>query len=824
MRLQQKREVEWVQPYLPRVLVFQANVVAPLSATFNRASDTDSVLRFYGVPLDEAAPEKFGLEEALGYKQLLEMVPIDRLWVVTIGTMNKDERQVLLSDRVDELAKSIDQVFGTAGHVSKLDLVGTRCVDIANPPGSYWRDARGKQRTSVPYYVAVNCLMNARLKDDEDWKNILHEDNLMLAWARARANMLSEALCDEVEIRIFEDALRQNICRLRECLLAYRSEVLPTDDQIQYDRPKNATSLRPYALTRLEEEIVSVALIQRMETIVGASSYAYRVRQSPGERSTEKLYSSWFSVHREYMADARSVASRYLETGVVVQADVAAFYEVVIQKRMVALAERESRTDSERVRWLIRRLISKSLLGHEEGRGLSQGAIGSGFFANAYLAPVDARFGTANPWGVRYFRYVDDMTLVLPTREHLEAVMSALSQSLAEIGLELNSKKTKIYSNVEDFLRDTDVDGALDSIQADVYSLTDPLWVLDPRRREMFVAAYHGSTDEWWSLVASYELHLRAIGVYVARPELSRKIVEFLFSARARKRCLTGRSELPMPVLSSEPTFVDDAWVRLMQPWAEEAEALRGRLVRLFVDSVEALDRANLDRRLQRRVRFAGRRLVLLGLQSVACVVADVLCHEPWLLGEPRAFVDGLGRCECYAALEQILDRYHQRAPDAGSQYMRAVAIRAIRFMPHVAPETFGSVLSCATGVGASTVEKLAATETMIAVVERVDMSREGHEAYQRMIAEALDAEVRKTDDVRSNRLVKNYMFILGEALPEAILHEPAVQGDYMLRDAYEMVRRGRSAQAMLAEHEPNVLRFEYYGGAEGGKSYDDVF
>lgn len=825
-QLQQRRETVWQQPYLPRVLVFQANVISPLSETFKQATAADDALRAYGVPIEDGNPPQFGREEAVGYRQLLEEVPIDRLYVITIGTKDGSGGQYLLSERVNDMAKAIDHACRIGGHASNLTLAGERRIELANPTGSYWRDLRNKARFSTSYYVAVNRITNAKLSDDEDWKNIVHEDNLMLAWARARANVLNEALCDELEVRLFEASLRTNIRRLRESLLSYRNEVLPTEDQISYGLPKNATSLRPYALTRLEEEIVSVALIQRMGTIAAglrSSSYAYRVQQSY-KRATEDLYVSWFSSHQQYIADARSAAAAHVEAGAVIQADISAFYKTIIQERMVEFAKTELRAESERVRWLIRRLISRSLAGHEEGRGLSQGAIGSGFFANAYLTPLDASFGASNEWSVKFFRYVDDTILVLPRRESVKPVLSALHQVLADLGLELNVKKTKVYSDVFDFLRDTAADEAIEKLQERVRTHTEPLWILNTALRTLFVAAYRRPGNEWWSLVERYEIQLRSVGIYVSTSELSRKIVKYLFNKNLRQKCLAGQPELPMPDLSLEPSFADRSWARSMQFWKAEADAIREELARLFVESVDAIDRANPDRRLQRRIRFASRRLMLLGLHSVSRIVANVLCNDPWLLGDPLGYVDGLGRCECHTELEQILHSYHQDAYDADSQYMRAVAIRAIRFLPVVVAATLGSLLACATGSGASTVEKLAATETILAVGDRIGIGPDDRRGLEKVVTRALTEEIRKQDGARSNRLIKNYMLILGSALPESVADEPAVQADYMLCDTYKMAKRGAGAGSLFVDYEPDVIRFEYYGGAEGAKSYDDVW
>ena len=101
---------------------------------------------------------------------------------------------------------------------------------------------------------------------------------------------------------------------------------------------------------------------------------------------------------------------------------------------------------SARIEWLLKLLFSRDLDEHEVGKGIVQGNLASGFFANLYLVDLDARFGPNNEWNVRFFRFVDDMVFVVPDREHVEDVISALTNELEKLGLEPNLEKTQYYS------------------------------------------------------------------------------------------------------------------------------------------------------------------------------------------------------------------------------------------------------------------------------------------------------------------------------------------------------------------------------------------
>ena len=119
-------------------------------------------------------------------------------------------------------------------------------------------------------------------------------------------------------------------------------------------------------------------------------------------------------------------------------------------------------TVSERVRWLIRLLLSKNIDEHDIGNGISQGNVGSGFYANIYLTSVDTKFGSANEWGVELHRYVDDMILVIPNPEDMDAVEEVLKSELQNLGLNLNESKTEKIYDVSSFLDQSDEDDRLE--------------------------------------------------------------------------------------------------------------------------------------------------------------------------------------------------------------------------------------------------------------------------------------------------------------------------------------------------------------------------
>ena len=218
-------------------------------------------------------------------------------------------------------------------------------------------------------------------------------ENLRLAWARVRLIRTREDISDEIEIRLFERDLEDNLERLRSKLKSYDKYVAMTDDRVSYEFPKNEDGGRPYVLPRLEEDIVSVAIVQvlgRLAFGLQNTSFDYRPHDN-FPRSTELLYRSWFDAYHRFRDEVSIGVS--LETNCqVLEADIERYFTSIEQSQLVATVVRELRTQRSRVKWLLKRLFMVDSDGHACEHGLAQGAAGSGFYANAFLArPVGQR-------------------------------------------------------------------------------------------------------------------------------------------------------------------------------------------------------------------------------------------------------------------------------------------------------------------------------------------------------------------------------------------------------------------------------------------------
>ncbi|MBW4495672.1 MAG: RNA-directed DNA polymerase [Oscillatoria princeps RMCB-10] len=679
LSLRQKRE-QWQQPFLSHVFMMQSNVIDFLEKEYKTQRDKHQDIKTLGVASEILLNdwETFTQEYALAYKQLCEEVPIERLHAITIGSSN--DKYPIYDDlrRLQDMASALEQTFGSSRHkVERVDL-GTHQVNYGNPTDCYWY--KFKKEYFSDFHLNVSTITSAKLEEDQDWNEVISIENLELAWARAHHNFLKDAIFDEVEIRLFEKNLENNLNNIQKQLMAYIEDVARSDERISYKFPKNLSKARPRLLSRMEEEILSTAIIQKLGHKADClqSSYAYRLARTDGNQDTEYLYEPWFNTYYDgFLAKAReSVLQLQQENGVVLQIDIKSYYTEIIQDKLIELATQELRTQSERIRWLLQVLLSKGLDGHADNRGLAQGSIGSGFYANLYLTDIDARFGSENnEWDVKYHRYADDIILVIPNPENINAVRGALEEELRKLGLSLNPDKTHRYE-VSDFLVKTEQDKVLTQLSDSFKKLITPLEVMNSEYRKEFRKCYNSSDDErWWYFLDCYRQCLQRLSIYVTETHLSRRIYKYLFKSR-KKIQQEQELQLRLPELPTDETFPDtddtllDTWrlsfERSNPDWIKDRDKIRSELINLFRESrkdFKQLDESNLNReRSERRIRFAVNRLCMLGLAEIRQELLEILCDYPWILRTSILYsVESLARQGYRDEIMRLLAHYAEQ-------------------------------------------------------------------------------------------------------------------------------------------------------------------
>jgi len=828
--LRQDRELSKL-PCLSNVLVMQLNVISPFSQTYRNCQENYDELRELGIDIDISIAESnqgLGTAEAQAYKQLVEDVPIDELNILTIGTKNMEKHvqigtnsEVTLNERIKEMASTLRQIIGNRHSVHQGNADWYR-VHYRNPLNSYWREQRNSRCYYSDFYADFQTIWSADLAEDQDWNDVISLDNLKLAWARARNNLLREAFCDETEIRLFEINLDARLDGLREQLCAYANDVALNDDRISYRVPKNITNTRPRALSRIEEEILSVAVIQRLgdkASQLRGSSYAYRISGRYGNRDTEYLYEYWFKAYCYYIKKAQDSANKYPE-GAILRVDIESFYTKIIQSQLCDELYREL-TESERIRWLIRLLLSQDIDEHEVGHGITQGGIGSGFYANIYLTPIDAKFGTGNEWGVEFHRYVDDMIFVIPYPDDMDKIENVLRDELQQLGLRLNEGKTERLDKVSLFLQQSKEDERLEKLSERYDCIVNPLWMLNLEYRTIFESSSNNN-ERWWHNIECYHNFLTAIKIYTSETELSRKIYRYLFNQKRRERDLANQKkvfgqgeELKFTRLTNinSPNAVhiwSNYFIKANSTWHQNRNELRKDLVALFRDSWQELQKldnnnAGESRKLERYIRFALTRLSVLGLEDIIIALLDILYKAFWIIRDPSNVLENLARQGYVSEIRNLLTHYQNLNQPV--EYLKAITIRAMRFLPNIDAQDWELIVEFSTSSdnSVSVAEKLMATETWLCLGHKYNDFKQN-----RHIEAVKNALRSKPSPPR--RLEKNYLLILGQFEPSAVQEFSVNPNDPMLVGARDLALQG-SPSEIFDLPEPKIIRENYYSG-----------
>ncbi len=312
-------------------------------------------------------------------------------------------------------------------------------------------------------------------------------------------------MSDEVEIRLFEDDLDGSLQRVHDQLDLYAIQAGYIPDTFRYATPKSEDKTRPHGLDWLENELMMVAIIQVAgEAILEQRpySFAYRISQEnndDNQRRTEYLYERWADAWKAFQREAGDYARNYPH-GVVFSTDITKFFERIVHDRVSELVRDQLHVGSRRIQWLVQKLVEKDVAGHDPGRGLVQGSVGSGFLANLYLSPLDNYIRPNDAKQRRLFRYVDDIYVVIPDPADKDQTEIRLNEILQhELELAPNPDKTDTYG-VERFLSIIAPDTTLDQLQDRFERTIGRLRMLNGELRADFRNARRDNRV-WWTQI-----------------------------------------------------------------------------------------------------------------------------------------------------------------------------------------------------------------------------------------------------------------------------------------------------------------------------------
>ncbi len=792
----------WDQPALSNVMLIQSNIVSSLNKSYSQQQGQRSRLRESVSPEAFIEEQRFGAREARSYHQLFQQVSIDNLHIFTVGTQDQ-------SANVQEMGESIKDVF-SQHQIQPLSKGGNPYfVDFINPDRSYWKTQ--KDGYGSTFYIDIASIKNLELQRDRNWQDVIKIKNLRLAWVRVRAILFREVLRDEAEIRIFEHNLDHNLQRLQQELIAYAEQVARTNDRLQYLFVKKADAGRPLVLSRMDEDILSVAIIQvlgKMTSGLQSSSYAFRLNpDSP--HPTEYLYEYWFETYRRFTREIKEGVGKYPGCKIL-RVDIKSYFTNIQQRRLVETVTSGLRTRSERITWLIKKLLLVDLDtdSHRPQHGLSQGGAGSGFYANDYLTPIDSHFGVNNAWEVKLYRFVDDIVLVIPNPDDLQEVRNELENKILSLGLELNPGKEEIY-DYDEYLKRPDKDDELDKLSDRFVNLTNSLWCVNTDYRNICT-----QEERWWTFIDTYRNRLRSIGFFVDADRLSRKIHQYL-NSRKRKGDLRGGyvKQLRFPPLHSQNWATE--FRSLNSGWNQKCNELRNSLLNLLKGSYEKLSTAESQweprerRKLRTRIYFCANRLTRLGFQDIEGLITQILMESPEIIRQPQYVVRSLAIQEFPGHLIRLLNHYKNNPYSAGSFFV-ALILHSLRYLNEVPEEAMREIVKIAIDRSRPSIERLMATETWL-----IRINCECVAKNSKIIQDIISTE-------QSARLQKNYMLVLGKCDPDTVT-EPA-NNDYILQDTHKLVRN-KEVDRLFAEEEPDIIRNRFYSGEypDDSREFNDM-
>lgn len=792
----ENHRILWNIPRIPHATVFRMNVDRPLSTKHDENNQKLKILEQLGVS-NVGQTQNYGINEADAYEEfLLNKSKIDNLNIIGVATRGLDKQ-------LTDFYQQVTNIFNDKGHHHngvECESYRTFCL---NP-----KDSASEENTNsylINYFAIANYIVSKDLINDIHWNNILSLNSLRLAWARARRNLIEkEALFDEIEIRIFEADLDNNLSQLAEKLKRYVADAIQVEDVLAYRTLKSKDRQRPRGLTRLEEEILFASIIQDASIDFSGrypNSFAYSLNPNKKNRN-EYLYKSWFSDYQQYVNNSRESAQKYKISGTVIQTDIEKFYEKIIQHRLLEIAESELYRYSSRIEWLLQNVILREHYGHNVGKGLTQGSIGSGFFANVYLAPLHSFF---NKYDVEFFRYVDDMMIIVKDKNEASGLLDELRKFLKEeLDLNLNEGKTQIYEDVETYLEATKEDDFLSSFYEAHQQLVNTLWMGQGSFQKFFRIAYNDEVA-WWRNIEIYQKCLQEISVYIDLPTLSRRISTYLPDSEYVNKKRSEAEIITIPILpeSNNASSIKN-WAKqfdqLNSEYVTKLEKHRKLLNLRFQEFSEVVEGGEVDKEMARKIRFVVNRLAEVGFQVTADHLVTIINHKPWLLDVSHIF-EYMGLNGLYSHLNEILDHYNNKKDTSEREYVMAMGLRAIRYFPNISKTHTFRLLEYGTR-SPSVIEKIMATETIL--IRRGDIPEEELVKYLPKIAECL------TED-NNSRLEKNYILLLGQDISQEFIPDSSNQ---LLKDAHFLALNG-NVESIFKDVEPAILRKEFYGRKE---------
>ena len=600
------------------------------------------------------------------------------------------------------------------------------------------------------------------LKIKKIWEKILDKDNLLLSWARVRNEMSFATLEDTLEIRLFEINIHDRLEQLRCRLLSYDFESLGVEQMINYMVPKGINKTpRPMSICRLEEQILSVAILQVKADFyddLPKNSYAYRLSK---ESQKENLYEDWFKSHTRFIDEARTVASQNPDFHVI-QTDLSSYYTMIQQETLLEEFCHFAKLHDDHFKKIMKSLIIRDCGICSVDSGIPQGHVLSGALSNIYLNPIDHLFAADNDWGIQYFRYVDDMIFIFPPSIEPEFLLEKLDSELQTLGLKRSKDKTTDAMKSEDFLKLTALDQELNELGKKFNFLLASLYKLNQE-------SYALLKLDWWKFIAQYQKLLSSIGVFISVPRLSRKVMQNYGYWKRVKNQFSSRVYLPQSKSFSEIENIETLkeWFSIAnRNWVEKKRNIHNEIKYFFIEALSIISdpesNEQLKAKAKKRFKFSINRLGKLGFDELDDTIIEIVINRPW-------FVNVLRVCEDLAlqgredALQKIIEGTTSKE---GFGFINACAIKALQSLPNRNCE-INKLIGINDDI--TPVEKIMWSESIFFTKSQIQIQNEDltalmerpnlHDALKRNLSLQIDQEILTLDNRHNLSIIEAMQF-----------------------------------------------------------------
>jgi hypothetical protein len=563
-------------------------VIRPLWDSFNTGETIWEERKNQALRGEMLSAPEFGAAEARAIKLILEDWQVDRLSLLSIATNNSKE---LWHEKLDEMTKSIRNKMSP--HLSSGTGIIKYKLEFLNPSNSYFSDINIKKSPLIQYYLEFSNFTHQCYAIDKQWQSILTLDNITLAWARSRRYALHEVLADEVEILLLDSEIEAKLDRLRKNIFAREWKALNVEHTLFFDAPKKPGTPRPKTITRLEEQILSAALIQcsEIEKPSREASYSYHLNG----KTDEFLYDSWLDRWKEFIKQTHQLA----KSRDILRSDIKGCYQNINQSQLIDVVKLNFNVEA-RTEQLLKKLLYRNcnLQYHKPGEGIPQGHIASGYWADLFLAQFNNNYFLDEPKlpGVKFARYADDFVFSVDSEQtNLEKVKSKLQASLKSIGLEISEDKT-FPQDGNEYISETTLDKELENIGKRFDCIVKKIYKINNQYQNLY-------KQNEWKFVSSYNKLLKLLGIYESEQWLSRKLYQYTSLTQLNwiikplnwlKSWLNWlkSQELDFPPFPDSPETEQD-WLQEFykrnKKWARELKQLRIDLVELCQTSIKIL-------------------------------------------------------------------------------------------------------------------------------------------------------------------------------------------------------------------------------------------